>query len=50
MKREWLRGVNTPEDSRPPIFAQACLATAAGAWRNLGGWWVKERYPPKETP
>ncbi len=45
MNIDWKRGRNTPEKQfpNPPIFTEPCKPSAKGAWRNLGGWWVKEK-------
>ena len=46
---KWEPGPNTDPESRPPIFAVSCKRTDKGAWKNLGGHWVKERHKPTEA-
>lgn len=43
---EWLRGKNTPDYAypNPPLFGEPCKAASEGAWRNLGGHWIRDRY------
>lgn len=41
--QKWKRGINTPRKSNPPIRCEPCHHAEKGAWRNLGGHWVKEK-------
>lgn len=43
---EFERGPNTPADKypSPPLFSVPAKRTDAGAWKNFGGHWIKEKF------
>ena len=47
----YIRGKNSPVSIYPfePIFAEPCKESDKGAFKNLGGWWVRERNDPRHS-